>query len=199
MKWLAFIICSFTLTTSAQPLTQNDVVWGYDSVIGSFISDFSTTNDFILIADVGPATPYPVNLPVSGLTGVVVTVTVTLSNLIHNFPTDMQFLIVSPNSLSVKILGGAGGTSPIGPTTLTFSDAASMYAPDGLAAGTYLPTDGQPSFNFPFLAVGPYPTNLSTFSGMGTGDANGLWKVYVADANALDGGFVTNVTLHITQ
>lgn len=162
-----------------------------------------TTTNSIIIDDDGPAIPYRTLICVSGISNSVTKVTVTITNLVHNFPTDMQWVLVSPNDLAVKLIGKVGGASPIS-TTVTFDSDAAGYVPDGFAAGTYKPTDTDPGYVFPLVLgvqppPGPYSTNLNTFAGMASGDANGLWEVYVMDDTALDGGSADSVTLTITQ
>src|SRR5688572_25528029 len=45
----------------------------------------------------GPASPFPSNIQVSGLTGVITDVSLTLNNLQHNWGRDIDVLLVGPN------------------------------------------------------------------------------------------------------
>jgi hypothetical protein len=47
----------------------------------------------ILIRDTNTALPYPAEIQVSGLTGTVARVTVTLSNFSHSWPSDIDALL----------------------------------------------------------------------------------------------------------
>ena len=50
----------------------------------------------ITINDASPATPYPSNIAVSGLSGTVLNVTVKLNGVSHTFPDDIDILLVGP-------------------------------------------------------------------------------------------------------
>lgn len=199
-------IVLLVVVACGQPLTQNDVVWGDDSVVaaatGSSVSAYMT-NSFMVINDSGAATPYYANLVISGMTGAVAAVSVGFTNFTHAWPDEVQCVLVSPNNLAVKLFGDAGGTLSVSNTSFAIAQSAGSYIPDGLAVGTYKPTDDNPAYVFPAdagLPVGPYSTNLTTtFSGMASGDANGIWRCYVSDSSVLDGGFITNICLVITQ
>src|SRR6185295_12775333 len=149
----------------------------------------------------GAQGPYPINFGVSGIAGSLSQVTVTLTNFTHNFPADLQMVLVAPDNSAVKFWGGAGGVLPIATNvTIILSDSAGSYVPDpSPGSGTYKPTDTDPSYVFPAgPPAGPYSTNFSTFTGMSAGTANGLWKIYIADDTALDGGWLTNVCIALS-
>ena len=50
----------------------------------------------ITIVDETSAVPYPSSIPVSGLTGVITNLSVTLRGLSHSWPDDMDVLLVGP-------------------------------------------------------------------------------------------------------
>ena len=116
----------------------------------------------------GPAKPYPSVITVSNLTGVLGKVTVTLSNLSHTYPGDINALLVAPGGAKTLLMSHAG--SAANGVNLTFDDSASSPLPDtgGLISGTWQPTAYSPPpqlGGFPTNApAGPYPTALATFN-----------------------------------
>jgi subtilisin-like proprotein convertase family protein len=144
------------------------------------------------------ATPYPSNLAVSGLTGNIVGVTVTLTNLSHTFPDDIDVLLVGPTGASALLMSDVGGSTAASNITLTFDDNAVASLPDTgpLVSGTFKPTDVGTGDTFP--APAPAPTGntlLSIFNGT---NPNGTWKLYVVDdapsnAGSIAGGWSLNL------
>ena len=175
---------------------------------------FSNTGA-ITINDNAPATPYPSAIAVSGLSGTITDVNVTLNGMTHNFPDDVGILLVGPTGIKVDLMTDAGGGSLAGPpdptslvnVTFTFDDAAATGVPDEgpiLNGMSYKPTAGAVSglsnthpANFPAPApAGPYSTLLSSFNGT---NPNGTWSLYVDDDTAVDGGSIaTGWSLTIT-
>jgi T5SS/PEP-CTERM-associated repeat protein len=142
----------------------------------------------ISIPDSGPATPYPSTITVAELIGVITGATVTLSNLSHTFPTDLDILLVSPAGQKVMLMSDAGGGGAIVGARLTFDDSAGTLLPEPaqILTGTYRPTNYAPGDAMPGPAPGPpYSTNLSSFHGS---NANGVWSLYINDDTAGDGG-----------
>ena len=103
-----------------------------------------------------PSTPvaYPSHIFVSGLTGTISKVTVTLSNVTHANPDDFKLLLVAPNGGQFVVMGNVGGSTPVAKATLTLDDAAASLLPDGgpISAGTF-----KPSFVASSAAVFPLP------------------------------------------
>src|SRR6185503_15011379 len=83
----------------------------------------ASTNTFsgggITIPDNASGTPYPSTITVSGITGTVTKVTVTLSNMSHTFPDDVDVLLVGPGNKKVMLMSDAGGDPDISGVTLT--------------------------------------------------------------------------------
>jgi subtilisin len=156
----------------------------------------------ITINDNRAATPYPSNISVSGLTGTVSKVTVTLNNLTHTFPDDIDILLVGPTGQSLILMSDSGGGSDINNLTLTFDDQAAAALPDSssLTAGTFKPTNhGSSSDTFPAPAPSGTPTGtaLSVFNGT---NPNGTWSLYVVDdadddAGSIAGGWSVALTM----
>jgi uncharacterized repeat protein (TIGR01451 family) len=152
----------------------------------------------IVIPDHGTASPYPSTIAVSGLTGIVGKVTVTLNGVTHGFPDDIDIILVSPSGQKVMLMSDTGGGHSITNINLTFDDSAASGLPDTaqIVSGTYKPTDFEPGDNFPPPApVGPVSTNLSAFNGA---NPNGNWSLYVVDDAVGDSGLISSWSLSIT-
>jgi uncharacterized delta-60 repeat protein len=146
----------------------------------------------IIVPSAGPASPYPSTLTVAGMTGVVRKVTVTLTNLTHTFPADVDVLLVSPTGQRVLLMSDAGAGNAVTNVTLTFDDGAGLFLPDlgQIISGSYKPTDYAPADVFPAPApAGPYSTNLSAFNGF---NPNGVWSLYIMDDTGNNNGFILN-------
>src|SRR5436190_12094960 len=142
----------------------------------------------ITINDNAAATPYPSTITVAGLSGVINKVTVTLTNINHTFPDDIDILLVGPTGQKTILMSDAGNTLDLVNVTLTFDDVAASFLPDNaqIVTGTFKPTDFEPGDPFPAPApAGPYPAALSGFNGT---NPNGTWSLYVVDDAATDFG-----------
>jgi subtilisin-like proprotein convertase family protein len=164
----------------------------------------------ITINAVGPASPSPATVNVSGLPTTGVTVkTVNINGLSHTWGGDVNIVLQHPNGATNVILMANSNADPqiaLNNVNLTFSDAATLSVPTAaIPSGTYLPTNrnGSP---FAFLAPGPTVTGptfpasptLSTF----TGNMNGTWRLFVedrvaGDAGSISGGFSVGFDLGI--
>jgi subtilisin-like proprotein convertase family protein len=146
----------------------------------------------------GAASPYPSAISVSGFTGTITDVNVTLSGLTHSFADDVAVLLVAPAGQTTLLMADTGGGVDVFGVNLTFDDAAAASLPDEspLASGSYKPTVGSitgvgfctvPS-SFPTPAPGgPYGSALSVFNGT---DPNGTWSLYVIDDTLGDLGSI---------
>jgi uncharacterized repeat protein (TIGR01451 family) len=152
----------------------------------------------ILIPNQGSAGIYPSTLAVSGLTGAVSKVTVTLNQLTHSFPDDLDILLVGPSGQKVMLMSDVGAGIAVTDVTLTFDDsAAPIGSTTALVNGTYYPTDlvGADSDTLPAPAPGkPYSAGLSIFNGT---NPNGTWSLYVVDDTAGDSGRINGWTLNV--
>ena len=65
----------------------------------------------------GPASPYPSEIVVSGFTGDLTDLTLTVSGLTHTFPDDLDLLLVGPNGAALVFMSDAEvrATSPTSP------------------------------------------------------------------------------------
>lgn len=151
----------------------------------------------IAIPDSGIATPYPTSVTVSNIPGLIGKVTVTLADLSHEFPDDVDILLAKQGGPAVVLMGQAGGSTPINRARLTFDDAAAAAIPDSgaITSGTYRPADYSPESLPSPAPASPYATALEAFQGQ---NPNGTWSLYVVDratggAGTLQGGFVLNI------
>lgn len=141
------------------------------------------------------------SISVSDQSGPIGTIRVSLYNVLHINPADIDVLLVGPDGRQIILMADAGASVPTGvpvgfdgPPVLTFTDSAGQVLPQNSApvSGHYEPTSwtpGQPNFNAPAPA-GPYnepgstvgggPNLTSVFNG---GQANGTWTLYVRDDN----------------
>lgn len=134
-----------------------------------------------------PSAPYPSTITVSGLTGTVSKVTVSLTNLSHTFPGDMDMLLVGPGGQKILLMSDVGGGTDAVNVNLTFDDAAAGVGAT-LVSGTFSPSNVGTGDLFPATApAGPYPDPqaLSVFNGV---NPNGTWSLFVVDDAASDTG-----------
>ncbi len=163
----------------------------YDFVLG--VQDVPSGNSqAITIFESGPASPYPSVLNISGVAGNVAKVTVTLHNLNHTYPDDIDVLLVSPNGTSIMLMSDAGGNNPVNNTTITFDDNAASPIPDLtlITNGTYRPFNYFPvADNIPPFSSGTFWNNSSLATVIGS-NPNGAWSLYVFDDNTSDAGSI---------
>jgi uncharacterized repeat protein (TIGR01451 family) len=153
-------------------------------------NSFANTNS-IIIPDHGLAGPYPSAINVSGLTGLVSKVTVTLNGFTHSFPHDVGMLLVSPSGAKSIVMTSAGGGISVSNLTLTFDDSAAAALSDSaeIVSGTYKPSLNTPIITFPTPApVGPATNSFAQFAGS---DPNGNWSLFVLDDTIGDAGIIS--------
>lgn len=194
-------VCGGTITATWQ-LTDNAVPIGTVTktfTLGAAVPSTSTFSNPapILVPATGtsgPAAPYPSTINVAGVVGPVSKVTVTLKNMNHTFPDDIDVLLVGPGGQKLLLMSDAGGSADLVNNTYTFDDAAAATLADAAlnANGSYKPSNFGTGDTFPAPApVGPYndPQLLSVFNGV---NPNGTWSLYVVDDV---GGDVGNINL----
>lgn len=144
----------------------------------------------IIINDGGIATPYPSTIQVTEMVGVISRVTVTLSKVSHNFPDDLDILLVSPGGEKIMLMSDAGGGNALYNRTITFDSHTSEAVPDEGAIGTtpYLPGNYQPVEIMPLPA--PSSGYVASFVPVMATPANGVWQLYVLDDTPVDGGVI---------
>jgi hypothetical protein len=135
------------------------------------------------------ASPYPSSI-VAGIGVKIVTdVDLELSNFAHEFPDEVDVLLVGPGGQQALVLSDTGASAGAS-ATLTLDDQATASVPDPITSGTFLPTnvnDGSADL-FPSPAPpGPYGSSLSIFNGV---PGNGQWSLYVVDDALNDAGSI---------
>src|SRR4029077_16386885 len=151
----------------------------------------STNPSPVTIPLVGTASPYPAIINVSGLSGPITDLNVTLNGLSHTFINNVGALLVGPGGQSVVLFGGVGGAAAVSNVNLVLDDQASASLPNGaFSSGTFKPTNTitSPPDVFPLPAPGgPYGSLLSVFNGT---NGNGQWRLFINDFSAPDGGSI---------
>jgi uncharacterized repeat protein (TIGR01451 family) len=140
----------------------------------------------------GPANPYPSTNWVYGITSYVANITVTVSNLYHPYPSDIELLLVGPGGQNSLLMSYAAlGTEANIPVTLTFDQTASspVSAAANLLTGSYQPAAYNAAYFIPPAPTNGFATNLSVFTGL---PANGTWQLFAYDDSDGDYGGVSN-------
>jgi subtilisin-like proprotein convertase family protein len=153
-----------------------------------------TNSSSITIPASGVASTYPSKLNVQGEPGLITDVNLTLLNLSHSFPDDLDILLVSPGKREVLVMSDACGSPDLVGANLTFDDEAALTLPvlENVACttGSYKPADyvGADGANdiLPSPAADrPYATDLGEFDNT---SPLGEWELYINDDNGGDGG-----------
>ncbi|MGH7953438.1 MAG: Calx-beta domain-containing protein, partial [Limisphaerales bacterium] len=136
------IVATFKLQSGANSLGTN----GFTYTLGTWTMTFTNTNA-IIINDDTIASPYPSTLDVSNVGGTIINATITLTNLSHTSPGDIDALLVSPAQQDTLIMSHAGAQNAVKNVTLTFDDAATNSLPQNgaLTSGTNRPTQYPPA------------------------------------------------------
>ena len=158
----------------------------------------------------GAATPYPSNIFVTGLSGNVGAVTVSLNNISSSNIQQTDLLLVGPTGAKIIPFASVGDSSSIGGVNITLDDSASGLIPGGspLTSGSYQPTSitGSTSLVFPAPAPLVNASNYAATDGAATLTStfqntapNGTWALYAMDnsgngAATIGGGWCVNIT-----
>lgn len=145
----------------------------------------------------GIGNPYPSNISVNGVGTTTEKVTVTLRNISHSYPSDIDVLLVSPTGRKFILMSDVIGGSDMNGQTYTFDDAAAaLISNTGTppSSGTFRPTNY--GVTEAFTAPAPAAPYLSPASGgsdtlasaFGGDDPNGTWSLYAMDDSSTDSG-----------
>jgi subtilisin-like proprotein convertase family protein len=180
----------------------------FQVVVAPYQTNTVNSTGPIVFQSFGNASDYPRNITISGALSRVQDVTITLNQLSHPRPRDLDVLLVGPSGVAVLLMSDCGGANSLTfgqSRTLTFSaSATTSLSTNAIVNGTYLPTDlaGDPDT---FLSPAPtsgWTSNLNTLGGT---TANGVWKLYIRDnlagpnglAGLLPGGLAGGVQLTV--
>jgi subtilisin-like proprotein convertase family protein len=148
---------------------------------------------------VGPSKTYPASITVSGFKRArIKDINVRIPAFFHDFPQDVDLLLVGPQGQEALIFSDVGGaTATPTPRDVTLDDEAtqSLTANDALVNGTFKPTnvvgndtDGVDLFPNPAPAIPrDLGSALSVFDGT---NPNGEWQLFLVDDAANDGGLL---------
>ena len=200
--------CGDTITLSLQ-LQDGDTDFGtvtYSFHLGAAVLNTATftSSTAITIPATGtgattgaPATPYPSTITVSGITDPVVKVRVSLKQISHTFPGDIDVLLVSPTGRKFVIMSDVIGGTDLTGQTYSFDDEAAENLPASgapPATGSFKPTNINAGDAFPAPApaapyLSPSPIGVETLASAFAGqDPNGTWSLYVTDDAGTDTG-----------
>ena len=139
----------------------------------------------------GTGVPYPSTIRVSDVQGVITDVDVTLAGFSHEFPNDLDVLLVGPGGQSVILAEGVGGVDPVEDVTITFDDdGVPLTAEQAPSDETTFRPSSNAGDGFGFNGPGavppaPYGSALGVFDGT---DPNGTWSLFVFDDGPDDAG-----------
>ncbi len=135
------------------------------------------------------STPYPSRMFVSGLSGNISKVTLTINGFSYPSTSDIDLLLLNATTGAKMVpMAWPGGASVTSNANITLDDDAANALPSSgsLTSGTYRPTaNSTTSVNFPSPApASPWnfaaPAGSSRFRDIFTGVPNGTWELYVA-------------------
>lgn len=141
-----------------------------------------TIND--ATSQIGLGTPYPsVKYVDEYAPGAVVAagVRLTINGFSHQWPSDVEIVLRSPDGVAVSVMRGCGSSIAVTGINLVLEDAASNSLPTAaaLTSGTFKPTQNGVEVQLPLPAPQPpYGTTLAEFAGC---PCNGAWSVWVVD------------------
>jgi len=140
----------------------------------------------------GPSKQYPAAITVSGFKrGRIKDVNVRIPAFFHDFPRDVDLLLVGPQGQQAIIFSDVGGNTPTpSQRDVTLDDEATqvLTANDPLVNGTFKPTNGDGVDVFPAPAPAISATIGSALSVFDGTNPNGQWQLFLVDDGADDGG-----------
>ncbi len=150
----------------------------FDDVNNNGILDAAPTN-YTNTTPVSIVSVASSQIVVSGSGGPIFDVNVRI-NMTHTWDADMQFSLVSPTGVRVRLIDQVGGSGDNFTNTVLDDEATNSI------------TTGSPPFTGSFRPASP----LSAFDG---GNANGTWTLEMTDVEPIfDSGILQNWTLTIT-
>lgn len=190
---------SASLIASLSSTYPWDVRMRYTTTDGTATS--ATTHTLagsVTIPSVGQASSYPAQVVVSGLSGTIQHLRVSLNSMSHTWPADVDVVLVGPAGQNVMLMSDAGAGVDMSNANLTFQDGAPPMTAGPLITGTYAPTNLGGTSPDPMPApspASPFGDALSVFDGT---DPNGTWRLFVVDDEAGDAGSFGGFSVLIT-
>ncbi len=188
--------------TDGNPCTIGDVCNGGVCAPGSgalpapalFCNDTGIT-----LPELGPATPYPSAIVVTGQPSHLCSVEVALGGIFHAIPDDIDVLLARLTGGNALVMSDVGGTSAVTGVNLTVSDAAASSLPDDgpLVSGTFVPTNFGAGDVFP--APAPVPDGGSALSVFVGTNPNGTWNLWVDDEFAPEAGSLSGWCVNLVS
>ncbi len=151
------------------------------STSASAAETFTNFTPITILSD-GPASPYPSEIAVNGTTGPITDVSVTLRRFGHNFPAEVDILLVSPSGTGVVLMSDACGGADIEDFTWTFSDSAPGPMSGDCSGFAYRPT------NIGGGEIWPVSEPAGSLGAFDNEVANGTWRLFVVDDTIDDSG-----------
>ena len=199
------VISSFMLIFLAFPANKSSAQKKDDASVFSNAAPIMINAATNVTAPVA-ALNYPANISVSGMTGTISRVEVSLRGLSHNKLEDLDLLLVSPSGQTFVFLSDASVLPQYQPkdSVYNFADDAATTIPQAsqFLPGSYKPTNRPSSGNDTFPApapAGPY-TNTTFASAFNGTVANGIWSLYIVDdsvneeAGSIESGWELKLT-----
>jgi subtilisin-like proprotein convertase family protein len=154
-------------------------------------------NADIDIDDESVAAEYPSTIEIAE-SGEITDVNVTLNNVDHGAPDDVDILLVGPTGAQATIMSDAGGMSALADVDVVLDDQALTALPDATTIShgvSYRPGNHEGTDDFP--APAPSDTGDSALSVFNGTEAAGTWSLFVVDDNPGQAGLIDGWVLDI--
>ncbi len=147
---------------------------------------------------IGPASPYPATIAVTGVPFGATLKSISINGLTSTFVPDMDMVLQSPTNVNVVFMSDAFNTTTDATNNnIVIQDGAPTMATTlGIADGTWGPTNNATTTD-DWVAPGPGSLTQTTplLSDFGSGDQNGTWKLFIVDDASLDVHSITSWSL----
>ena len=166
-----------------------------ESASGNFIN-----SNYIGLHDVhAPSSLSGSVINVTGMTGTISNLKVTLNRINHVSAADIDVLLVSPNGKSIILMSDINGAATA--DTVTFDDAAASPI-TSISDGTFRPNDLSDTGTDAFFGAAPARPYHPAFEGLSRFNSfspNGEWRLFVVDdaqgaAGSIEGGWSLDIT-----
>jgi len=115
---------------------------------------------------------------------------VRLFDVAHEFPDDIDVLLVSPGGKNLILMSDVGGDTEVDNLTLSFDDDAATRIPDQgpLVGGLVKPTNVDDGSADDFPPPAPAPSASQRLSKFNGSNPVGRWRLFIVDDKANDVG-----------